>query len=96
MTVTINTHYSSREEVEELKEYLEKKCWDFSAGYSRPKEVSAEPEAVSVEDPHITMDLHTEPGTEIKYTGRGGYEFDRSHAGTTSCRRVRVHPRVHA
>jgi len=29
MKITIDTHNSSREEVAELKEYLEKKCWDF-------------------------------------------------------------------
>jgi len=29
MKITIDTHYCSREELAELKEYLEDKCWDF-------------------------------------------------------------------
>jgi hypothetical protein len=30
MKITIDTHYCSREELAELKEYLENKCWDFT------------------------------------------------------------------
>jgi hypothetical protein len=29
MKITIDTHFASREEVEELKNYLENNCWDF-------------------------------------------------------------------
>lgn len=30
MKITIDTHHCSREELAELKEYLEEKCWDFT------------------------------------------------------------------
>jgi len=30
MKITIDTHYCLREELEELKEYLEQNCWDFT------------------------------------------------------------------
>jgi hypothetical protein len=29
MKITIDTHYCSREELQELKDYLEENCWDF-------------------------------------------------------------------
>jgi len=29
MKIIIDTHYCSREELAELEEYLEEKCWDY-------------------------------------------------------------------
>ena len=38
MKITIDTHYSSREELAELKEYLEEQSWDFTTDEVEEKE----------------------------------------------------------
>ena len=39
MEITVDTHNCSREELEELKEYLEENCWDFKTNEQQPKPI---------------------------------------------------------